>query len=297
MMRTFVLNLALMGGLFLLWYSYAPIDHKMRLPIEVRQAFSAMDDLATSGMYRLTNLVDGVSNAPPRLEEGEAGPLLIGGKAEGLEIHGELDHGRTAFTDRHPDMFAGLSLHNATLAESRLDKFNLDFTDMRGAALANVTLHLSTGQDTRFDGALIYRSNFSGASLRRARFDQAIIAHAVFEETEIIEGSFAGAIFRGGSLSGSTMTGSRFDDVQFERTDLRQVDFGASSFAGARFENARIHGASLAAANLSGANLSSTLGLTQDQLDQACGDEDTRLPEGLTIAPCVLTGPTQLAQF
>jgi hypothetical protein len=32
--------------------------------------------------------------------------------------------------------------------------------------------------------------------------------------------------------------------------------------------------------------LSTASGLTQDQLDDACGDEATKLPSGLTIRPC-----------
>ena len=38
--------------------------------------------------------------------------------------------------------------------------------------------------------------------------------------------------------------------------------------------------------NLAGADLSGATGLTQKQLDQACGDKETKLPEGLTIKPC-----------
>ncbi|RFB04643.1 pentapeptide repeat-containing protein [Parvularcula marina] len=295
-MRTFLLNLSLMGGLFILWYSYAPIDHKMRVPTEVRQTVSALDGLATAGMYHLTSLVDEVAEPPVRTPDGRAGPLLISSGEESLEIHGERASGKAAAAETHPDMFAGLSLKNATLAESRLDGYDLDFTDFRGAALANVTLQMSHGQDTRFNGALMHRSDFSRATLRRARFDQAIMAHTVFEGAEIIEGSFSGAMMRGGSLSGATMAGTRFDEARFERTDMRQADFSATSFRGAVLLNTKLHGSSLAAANLSGADLSTVLGLTQDQLNRACGDADTRLPEGYTIPSCLAPAPTRLAQ-
>ena len=45
-------------------------------------------------------------------------------------------------------------------------------------------------------------------------------------------------------------------------------------------------GARLAGADLSGAVLEGAEGLTQRQLDQACGDEETKLPPGLIVAPC-----------
>jgi hypothetical protein len=37
---------------------------------------------------------------------------------------------------------------------------------------------------------------------------------------------------------------------------------------------------------LSSANLSSAKNLTREQLDQACGKPDTKLPEGLTLKAC-----------
>ena len=43
---------------------------------------------------------------------------------------------------------------------------------------------------------------------------------------------------------------------------------------------------SLSGAHLSGADLHDAKNLTQTQLELACGDADTKLPEGLTIKPC-----------
>jgi hypothetical protein len=39
-------------------------------------------------------------------------------------------------------------------------------------------------------------------------------------------------------------------------------------------------------ANLRWANLTGCEGLTQEQLDSACGNEKTKLPQGLTIKKC-----------
>lgn len=46
------------------------------------------------------------------------------------------------------------------------------------------------------------------------------------------------------------------------------------------------NGANLRHANLSAADLSGANGLTQGQLDGACGDERTQLDPPLTIKPC-----------
>ena len=44
--------------------------------------------------------------------------------------------------------------------------------------------------------------------------------------------------------------------------------------------------ADMGGTNLSGADLSGARGLTQRQLNEACGDSATRLPSGLTVPAC-----------
>jgi len=45
-------------------------------------------------------------------------------------------------------------------------------------------------------------------------------------------------------------------------------------------------GATLKLTILNGTVLTDAKGLTQDQLDTACGNGDTRLPNGLTVGVC-----------
>src|SRR5258707_868626 len=49
---------------------------------------------------------------------------------------------------------------------------------------------------------------------------------------------------------------------------------------------ARLGFANLTGADLSGANLSGAKNLTQEQLDKACGNADTKPPGGLTLKAC-----------
>ena len=44
-----------------------------------------------------------------------------------------------------------------------------------------------------------------------------------------------------------------------------------------------LRGANLTGVNLTGADLRDARDLTQEQLDKACGNADTKLPEGLTL--------------
>ena len=97
--------------------------------------------------------------------------------------------------------------------------------------------------------------------------------------------------------------GSRLNGIDFRASDLKKADFtlcnlrganfSGSSLRSARFVHARLegavfNGADLADADLTGAHLGSadltrTKGLSQRQLDEAVGDERTKLPEGLSI--------------
>ncbi|HEY4020064.1 MAG TPA: pentapeptide repeat-containing protein [Pseudonocardiaceae bacterium] len=79
---------------------------------------------------------------------------------------------------------------------------------------------------------------------------------------DLIGKDLRGADLRGASLRGAYLIGA----------DLR----------GTRLELADVTGADLRGANLAGTDLSDTLFLTQVQLDAAHGDQETRIPAGLT---------------
>ena len=80
-----------------------------------------------------------------------------------------------------------------------------------------------------------------------------------------------------------------------EGADLRGANLegaflGGANLQGADLRSANLQGAVLSGANLSGANLLTARYLTQEQLDQACGNEQTKLPDGLKIEQCAALG-------
>ena len=75
---------------------------------------------------------------------------------------------------------------------------------------------------------------------------------------------------------GMRAEGSDFTGVDFQDAVLVGGWFGGSKFDNAKFDNA----------NLSGSDLSEAKGLTQAQLNTACGDGETRLPKGLVLQAC-----------
>lgn len=125
-------------------------------------------------------------------------------------------------------------------------------------------------------GCNLFQGDFSGLEARglnlsRSRLRQADLSLSVMNRTR-----FNGADLRdvegyGGVFSGSSFAGANLTNA---------------SFVGAYLEGANFSGATLSGTNLSGAQLARATGLTQSQLNQACGDASTVLPSFLRIRAC-----------
>jgi uncharacterized protein YjbI with pentapeptide repeats len=75
--------------------------------------------------------------------------------------------------------------------------------------------------------------------------------------------------------------GCNLSGASFRNTDLSHVDL-----SGAVLKNADLTGAKLILANIQGADLSTAKGLTQAQINYACGDDTTKLPPRLHVQFC-----------
>ncbi len=121
-----------------------------------------------------------------------------------------------------------------------------------------------------FQVDLSYRE-LPNRDLSSARLRQADLSLATFDKAK----------FTAANLSIVNAYGARFEDADFTQADLQD-----STLVGAWFGGANFAGADLSNANLSGAYLATAKGLTQMQLNTACGDESTELPKGLTLINC-----------
>ena len=86
------------------------------------------------------------------------------------------------------------------------------------------------------------------------------------------------ARIKGGDINCS---GCNLSDASFRNTDLSHVDL-----SGTILKNADLTGAKLTLANIQGADLSTVKGLTQSQINRACGDAATKLPQRLHVQFC-----------
>ena len=108
--------------------------------------------------------------------------------------------------------------------------------------------------------------NFAGARLRQADMSAAVMNYTTMAGADLRDVNAFGAVFTGASFAGANLTNA--------------------SFVGTYLEGANFRGANLAGVNFSGAEMDRAVGLTQGQLNEACGDEATQLPRGLRVHSC-----------
>ena len=102
--------------------------------------------------------------------------------------------------------------------------------------------------------------------LRQADLSLSVMNRTRFFNTDMRDVEAYGGVFSGSNFAGADLTNA--------------------SFVGAYLDGSTMSGAKLSGTNLSGAQLARAIGLTQGQLNQACGDDATVLPSGLRIPAC-----------
>jgi uncharacterized protein YjbI with pentapeptide repeats len=96
---------------------------------------------------------------------------------------------------------------------------------------------------------------------------------------------------KGGNLEGADFSHARLvlmcmSFADFTGASFRDADLAGANLAHARLDDADLTGADLSITSFKGTDLSHARGLTQKQLDEACGDADTKAPQGLTVKTC-----------
>lgn len=126
----------------------------------------------------------------------------------------------------------------------------------------------------------------SGAKMTNSVFNGSDFSGAVMTRVDATNSEFEAANFTETDLRRATLADAHCPRARFERASLvnadgRRANFTRASFAGADVTNMNFDGADLSGADLRGAR-----GLTQAQLNDACGDARTRLPRGMRVGRC-----------
>ena len=194
-----------------------------------------------------------------------------------------------------------LMLSNDDLTGAVFSRALLASTDFARSRLGGVKLIEAEINLTRFEGADLsgadlqrvvgWRANFSRAKLERASFYAAELSRSVFVEARVVGTNFVKAEvnrsnFSGAELSGADMSKAELSRAVFTGAKLFGVRFthahlGRAELSGLDLNGVDLRGAYLFLTQLGGADLSRTVGLTQAQLDLACGTTETKLPAGM----------------
>src|ERR1700742_4335397 len=104
------------------------------------------------------------------------------------------------------------------------------------------------------------------------------LAGADLTNTCVKEHDLHGANFDGANATLMCMSFANFTNASFRGTEL-----SGANLAGAKMDGANMTGAKTSITSFLGTDLRHVRGLTQAQMNVACGDSKTLLPPGLTI--------------
>jgi uncharacterized protein YjbI with pentapeptide repeats len=121
------------------------------------------------------------------------------------------------------------------------------------------------------------------ASIKAGHHDcpKCVLAGADLTNQCVKDGNLQGADFDNTRLVLACMSHANFKHATFRRADL-----SGANLANSNLDGADLTGAVLSITSIKGTNLAHAKGLTQTQLDAACGDAETRVPAGLSVKAC-----------
>jgi len=125
-------------------------------------------------------------------------------------------------------------------------------------------------------GCNLFQAPFSYMELRDANFSGARLTQATMTVTVLTRANLSGATLSHADMFGTVLTSANLSNATMTNTNL----------TGAWLLGANLSGANMEGAIFSGARLETAHGLTQSQLNRACGDGATTLPPGMSIPHC-----------
>ncbi|HKJ52874.1 MAG TPA: pentapeptide repeat-containing protein [Gammaproteobacteria bacterium] len=175
--------------------------------------------------------------------------------------------------------YTGSRFDDAILTLSKIDDSYFKDTSLVKADLTRVDATGSRFEDANLTKAVGYRANFDKVSLHRSNLSKSEFFRASFRKAEIVDVDWSKS-----ELGRVDFTKAKLSDVDFGFSNLSRVDFDDAELSTVNFE-----GAYTFLTRFEGVDLRTVKMLTQAQLDQACGDSKTRVPEGLQASaswPC-----------
>ena len=206
----------------------------------------------------------------------------------------------TAFAACSDNAGEGVNWQNCRKRNLIMDGFNFSGSDFTRADLSASDLRNSKFTNAKFVKTNLVRASLAGSVSENANFEGVTASRTDFSDGNYRNSSFAKAEISRSNFSNSTlenadMSKADFSRVNFLNANLKGVNLSFSNISRANLtgvlidENFSLEGSFMFLTNIEGVNLSALKGLAQWQIDMACGNDKTQLPDGLTTPtswPC-----------
>ena len=184
------------------------------------------------------------------------------------------------------------------LAGEGLDRLDLHATDLRGIRFVDAHLEGANLKDAHLEGAFLFELDPGPAfsepthlkAMKRiaAQLEGGSLKDAHLEFADLGGAHLEGAGLQFAHLKRAHAVQAHLKGAHLEFADLEGATLRGARLQGADLQFAHLEGARLRGVHLEGADLSKAEGLTQEQIDSAWTDKDTRLPSGLRLPPRVV---------
>ena len=104
------------------------------------------------------------------------------------------------------------------------------------------------------------------------------------EKAELFRADFAESNLTNTNLNKTELGRANFSEANLTGAQITFTNLARANFAGANMTNTDLNKSWTYLSRFEGVDLSGVKNLTQEQLELACGDSDTKLPAGL-VAP------------
>ena len=238
------------------------------------------------------------------------------GRGEQIEFLGYGLYAELTKKDIKQAEMEGMDLRFAVAVTTKLTGADLEGTNLEGANLQGALLEEVNLKNSVLTGANLKRANLEGANLKWADLTNANLGRANLANAKLTGANLKGADLSDADLTSANLKGVILEESNLRRANLTEASLGGSNLEranlteailkGARFEKdvswwkypensapgdaekhaVNMRGVILMDTDLAGADLREVQSLTPQQLDEACGDAETKLPEGLTIRLC-----------
>ena len=164
---------------------------------------------------------------------------------------------------------------------AKLGGLDFRYGSAKGAFLVNAFLRGADLRGANFVGAQMKETDLRSADLRKAwlflaELKGAELMHARLDQTYLADANLQTAQLNYARLQGAFMV-----NTDLRGADLRGASLQGAIMTGAKLQNAQMLGVQLKGAILDNANLEGVTGLTDEQMADACINDETVLPAGL----------------